>query len=68
VKAFLIPINLEITIMLGNLSDGPARRNAVAIPRTKNHEAVYIGTSVKVAKYMNVPKTEAIKIIWLIRA
>ena len=64
VNAFLTPINFVNTIMLGKLSEYPAKNNARAgpLPIPSDISDCMIGTSVRVAKYMNAPNIDAKKL------
>ena len=61
IRVFLVPITLRITNMLGKLRAGPARSRASAgpWPMPAPRRPCRIGTSVRVAKYMKAPTTEA---------
>lgn len=63
VTVFFIPIILFIASILGNESAGPAnkRANAGPFPIPLPISPCKIGTSVKVAKYINAPTIEAKK-------
>lgn len=60
---FSVPTTLRITNMFGNESDGPASSNAKAgpLPIPAASRPCTIGTSVRVAKYMNAPTIDAKK-------
>jgi len=62
-KVFFVPMTLRITSMLGKLSAGPANNNANAgpLPIPAPIRPCRIGTSVRVAKYINAPKIDAKK-------
>jgi hypothetical protein len=57
---FFVPIALPITSMLGKLKAGPARSSARdgPFPIPEPIRPCRIGTSVKVAKYINAPTTD----------
>ena len=61
IRVFLVPITLRITNMLGKLKAGPAssRARAGPLPMPAPRRPCRIGTSVRVAKYMKAPTTEA---------
>lgn len=61
---FCVPITLRITSIFGKDNDGPANRSARAgpLPIPADINPCSIGTSVKVAKYMNAPKIDAKKL------
>ena len=61
---FFVPIALPITSMLGKLKAGPARSraNAGPCPIPEPIRPCRIGTSVKVAKYINAPTTDEKKL------
>ena len=63
-KAFFVPRILLMTIMLGSDNAGPAKSNANAgpLPMPEPRSPCTIGTSVKVAKYIKAPVTEAKKL------
>jgi len=60
---FCVPITLRMTSILGNERAGPANSNAKAGPWPIPFlsKPSIMGTSVRVAKYMRAPKTEAKK-------
>ena len=62
-KVFCVPITLRITSILGSDSAGPASSSASAgpLPIPLLINPCKIGTSVKVAKYINAPTIEAKK-------
>ena len=61
---FFTPITLPITSMFGKDNAGPARSKAKAgpLPIPSDISDCMIGTSVRVAKYMNAPTMDAKKL------
>ena len=61
ITVFIVPSTLRITNIFGNESAGPANRRAKAgpLPIPLANSPFRMGTSVKVAKYINAPIIEA---------